>query len=164
MNNIEHQYLKLLKDILDNGVQKQDRTGTGTLAVFGRQIRHDMKLGFPLLTTKKVFWKGIVTELLWFLRGDTDIRFLWKNNCFIWDGDWYKKYKTTCSEPYTLEEVKQMVKDSNHKFHDSMFELGPVYGKQWRGWIQNVSRDLDKQIDQITNSIVTGKQIGRAHV
>jgi hypothetical protein len=67
-NNIEHQYLKLLKDILDNGVTKQDRTGTGTLSVFGRQIRHDMKLGFPLLTTKKMYWKGIVTELLWFLR------------------------------------------------------------------------------------------------
>ena len=71
--NIEKQYLNLLKDILENGVEKQDRTGTGTISVFGRQIRHDMSKGFPLLTTKKMYWKGIVTELLWFLRGDTNI-------------------------------------------------------------------------------------------
>jgi thymidylate synthase len=92
--NIEHQYLKLLKDILDNGVEKQDRTGTGTLSVFGRQIRHDMSLGFPLLTTKKMYWKGIVTELLWFLRGDTNIKYLVDNDCHIWDGDAYKNYKS----------------------------------------------------------------------
>jgi thymidylate synthase len=90
--NIEHQYLKLLKDILDNGVEKQDRTGTGTLSVFGRQIRHDMSLGFPLLTTKKMYWKGIVTELLWFLRGDTNIKYLVDNDCHIWDGDAYKNW------------------------------------------------------------------------
>jgi len=81
MNNIEHDYLKLLHDILNNGVQKQDRTGTGTVSVFGRQIRHDMRLGFPLLTTKKMPFKTIVTELLWFLRGDTNIKFLHDNGC-----------------------------------------------------------------------------------
>ena len=91
-NNIEHQYLKLLKDILDNGVEKQDRTGTGTISVFGRQIRHDMKLGFPLLTTKKMAWKTIVTELLWFLRGDTSIEYLLRNDCNIWTGDAYKNW------------------------------------------------------------------------
>jgi len=84
MNNIEHDYLKLLHDILTNGVTKQDRTGTGTRSVFGRQIRHDMSLGFPLLTTKKMPFKTIVTELLWFLRGDTNIKFLVDNNCHIW--------------------------------------------------------------------------------
>ena len=90
--NIEKQYLKLLKDILDNGVEKQDRTGTGTISVFGRQIRHDMSKGFPLLTTKKMYWKGIVTELLWFLRGDTNIKYLVDNGCHIWVGDSFSNY------------------------------------------------------------------------
>ncbi len=109
MNNIEHDYLKLLHDILNNGVQKQDRTGTGTVSVFGRQIRHDMRLGFPLLTTKKMPFKTIVTELLWFLRGDTNIKFLHDNGCHIWDGDYEKSGRTDG-------------------------ELGPIYGHQWRDW------------------------------
>jgi len=134
MHNIDEEYRQLLMDILINGVKKEDRTGTGTQSVFGRQIRHSMSEGFPLLTTKKMAWKSIVTELLWFLRGDSDIRFLWESNCTIWDGDWYKRYKTTCSEPYTLEEVKQKVKEGGHYFHDSMFDMGPIYGKQWRQW------------------------------
>jgi len=96
--NIEKQYLKLLKDILDNGVEKQDRTGTGTISVFGRQIRHDMSEGFPLLTTKKMYFKGIVTELLWFLRGDTNIKYLVDNDCHIWNGDAYQAYLKECEK------------------------------------------------------------------
>jgi thymidylate synthase len=92
MNNIDIQYQKLLQDILDNGIEKKDRTGTGTISVFGRQIRHKMNEGFPLLTTKKMAWKTMVTELIWFLRGDTNIKFLVDNNCHIWDGDAYKNY------------------------------------------------------------------------
>jgi thymidylate synthase len=92
MNNLDKQYQALLQDILDNGVTKQDRTGTGTLSVFGRQIRHKMSEGFPLLTTKKMYFKGIVTELLWFLRGDTNIKYLVDTDCHIWDGDAYKNY------------------------------------------------------------------------
>ena len=92
MNNLDKQYTDLLQDILDNGVTKQDRTGTGTLSVFGRQIRHKMSDGFPLLTTKKMAWKSIVTELLWFLKGDTNIKYLVDNDCHIWDGDAYKNY------------------------------------------------------------------------
>ena len=92
--NIELQYLNLLEDILDNGVEKADRTGTGTLSVFGRQIRHNMANGFPLLTTKKMYWKGVVTELLWFLRGDTNIKYLVDNDVHIWDGDAYKNFKS----------------------------------------------------------------------
>jgi thymidylate synthase len=153
-DNIEHQYLKLLKDILDNGTPKQTRNGV-TISVFGRQIRHDMKLGFPLLTTKKLHFKSIVGELLWFLKGSTDIRELWKDDIKIWDGDWYKNYETTCSEPYSLDEIKDKVKNGDHYFHDSMFDLGPIYGKQWRGWISD--RDFDYgtevSIDQITNLI-----------
>ncbi len=76
MNTLDTKYQDLLQDIIDNGVEKEDRTGTGTISVFGRQIRHNMKQGFPLLTTKKMHWKSIVTELLWFLRGDTNIKFL----------------------------------------------------------------------------------------
>ena len=163
MNTLDKKYQELLQDILDNGVTKMDRTGTGTLSVFGRQIRHKMSEGFPLLTTKKMYFKGIVTELLWFLRGDSDIRFLWENNCSIWDGDWYKKYKTTCSEPYTLDEVKQKVKGGNHNFHDSMFDMGPIYGKQWRSWAQYSVPEVTfgtgsytafrREIDQIANLI-----------
>ena len=92
MNNLDKQYTDLLQDILDNGVTKQDRTGTGTLSVFGRQICHKMSDGFPLLTTKKMAWKSIVTELLWFLKGDTNIKYLVDNDCHIWDGDAYKRY------------------------------------------------------------------------
>ena len=93
MNNLDKQYIALLQDILDNGTSKQDRTGTGTISVFGRQIRHKMKEGFPLLTTKKMAWKTMVTELIWFLRGDTNIKFLVDNGCNIWNGDYYKNYK-----------------------------------------------------------------------
>jgi thymidylate synthase len=92
MNNLDKQYQALLQDILENGVEKKDRTGTGTISVFGRQIRHKMSEGFPLLTTKKMPFKTITTELLWFLRGDTNIKYLVDNNCHIWDGDAYKNY------------------------------------------------------------------------
>jgi thymidylate synthase len=126
--NIEHDYLRLLKDILDNGVEKQDRTGTGTLSVFGRQIRHKMSEGFPLLTTKKMPFKTITTELLWFLRGDTNIKYLHDNNCHIWDGDYIKSGRTDG-------------------------ELGPVYGKQWRKWAYEAGEINKGGIDQITNLI-----------
>jgi thymidylate synthase len=89
---MDKQYQALLQDILDNGVEKKDRTGTGTLSVFGRQIRHSMKDGFPLLTTKKMYFKGIITELLWFLRGDTSIKYLLENDCNIWVGDSFSNY------------------------------------------------------------------------
>jgi thymidylate synthase len=95
MNNIDKKYTELLQDILDNGIEKKDRTGTGTISVFGRQIRHKMSEGFPLLTTKKMAFKTMVTELLWFLKGDTNIKFLVDNNCHIWDGDAYKKYENS---------------------------------------------------------------------
>ena len=96
MNNLDKQYQSLLQDILDNGVEKKDRTGTGTISVFGRQIRHKMCEGFPLLTTKKMYFKGIVTELLWFLRGETSIEYLLENDCNIWTGDCYRSYLEEC--------------------------------------------------------------------
>lgn len=92
MHNVDNIYLNLLKDILENGTKKSDRTGTGTISVFSREIRFKMSDGFPLLTTKKMFTKGIIHELLWFLRGDTNIKYLVDNNCNIWNGDAYKNY------------------------------------------------------------------------
>ncbi len=88
---IDKKYQELLQDILDNGVEKNTRNGK-TISVFGRQIRHKMSDGFPLLTTKKMYWKGIVTELLWFLRGSTQGQELIKDDCHIWDGDMYRAY------------------------------------------------------------------------
>ena len=109
MNTLDKQYKDLLRTILEYGATKKDRTGTGTKSIFGYTIRHNMQEGFPLLTTKKMAWKQIVTELLWFLRGDTNIKFLHENDCHIWDGDY-----------------KKSGRDDG--------ELGPIYGKQWRDW------------------------------
>src|SRR6056300_2030978 len=92
MNQLDKDYQNLLKDIMTNGVEKDDRTGTGTVSVFGRQIRHNMKKGFPLLTTKKMAVKTMMTELKWFLKGDTNIKYLVDNKCNIWNGDAYKNY------------------------------------------------------------------------
>ena len=143
--NIEHDYLRLLKDILDNGIQKEDRTGTGTISIFGRQIRHKMSEGFPLITTKKMPFKTITTELLWFLRGDTNIKYLVDNDCHIWTGDCYKKYETEfwkenppMAGPYTdklltIEEFTDQIK-TDDEFAKKWGELGPIYGKQWRNW------------------------------
>jgi thymidylate synthase len=131
MNNIDRQYKELLDHILRFGIDKADRTGTGTKSIFGWQIRHNMKEGFPLLTTKKMAWKTMVTELLWFLRGDTNIKYLHDNNCHIWDGDYEKSGRTDG-------------------------ELGPIYGAQWRSWKQWHVKDYvggNIQIDQIANLI-----------
>jgi thymidylate synthase len=151
MNNIEHDYLKLLHDILNNGVEKQDRTGTGTISVFGRQIRHDMKLGFPLLTTKKMPFKTITTELLWFLRGDTNIKFLVDNNCHIWDGDSFKNFMNTSEgDPdliWNQEQFIEMIK-TDDEFAKTWGDLGPIYGAQWRSW-----EGLNSNTDQIINLI-----------
>jgi thymidylate synthase len=151
MNTIDKKYTDLLQDILDRGVQKKDRTGTGTISVFGRQIRHDMKEGFPLLTSKKMHWKSIVAELIWFLRGDTNIRYLVDNGCHIWDGDCYKNYCKYVSKNtdeydqwmrdngngtlsmFTLKEFLEKIK-TDKKFSDKWGNLGPIYGKQWRDW------------------------------
>lgn len=168
-NNIEDQYLELLQDILDNGVVKKDRTGTGTLSVFGRTIRHDMKTGFPLLTSKRLYFKGIVTELLWFLRGDTNIKYLVDNGCHIWDGDCYKNYLSNVNNgriypnSFTKEEFINKIK-TDDEFAKKWGELGPIYGKQWRSWSGNgapltmdykgnVSSYLVKRVDQIQNLI-----------
>ena len=163
MNNLDKQYQSLLQDILDNGIEKKDRTGTGTISVFGRQIRHKMSEGFPLLTTKKMAWKTMVTELLWFLRGDTNIKYLVDNNCHIWDGDAYKRYSiiagmSTQVESLTQDEFINKIK-TDDEFAKKWGELGPIYGKQWRSWevdtsyLGNDEWTEGKDIDQIANLI-----------
>jgi thymidylate synthase len=161
MNTIDKKYTDLLQDILDNGVTKQDRTGTGTLSVFGRQIRHKMSEGFPLLTTKKMYFKGIVTELLWFLRGDTNIKFLVDNDCHIWDGDAYKAFKSkqyphsSGLNEFDMEDFIIAIKNDDYKEYN-LGELGPIYGKQWRSWDSYNFVDDEVhtiKIDQIANLI-----------
>jgi thymidylate synthase len=152
MNDLDKQYTTLLKDILDNGHQKGDRTGTGTISVFGRQIRHKMSDGFPLLTTKKMYWSGIVTELIWFLRGDTNIKLLVDNNCHIWNGDAYKKYcndKDTVG-PLTMAQFIEEIK-TNDEFTKKWGDLGPVYGKQWRNWKHMGPKSQQEMLDENTN-------------
>jgi len=138
MNKLDRDYQELLSDILDNGVQKEDRTETGTLSVFGKQITHNMSDGFPLLTTKKIAVKTMMTELKWFLKGDTNIKYLVDNGCNIWNGDAYKKYKSLTSEKYgndpdTFKEFVDRIK-TDDEFARVWGELGPIYGKQWREW------------------------------
>ena len=175
MNTLDTKYQELLQDILDNGVVKTDRTGTGTISVFGRQIRHRMSQGFPLLTTKKMAWKTMVTELIWFLSGSTNIKYLVMNGCHIWDGDAYKNYSKKIDEvidgykcgdiigmqPHmeewfsdsdklillTQKEFIDKIK-TNDEFAEQWGELGPIYGKQWRSWLK-----VGEEIDQIQNLI-----------
>ena len=121
---------------MDNGVEKSDRTGTGTISVFGRQIRHKMSDGYPLLTTKKMAVKSMVTELMWFLKGDTNIKYLVDNGCNIWNGDAYKRYTNNFigyEDVPTIEWFVDEIKN-NDEFARKWGELGPVYGKQWRSW------------------------------
>jgi len=155
MNNLDKDYQNLLLDIMANGVEKGDRTGTGTVSVFGRQIRHDMSKGFPLLTTKKMAIKTMMTELKWFLKGDTNIRYLVENGCNIWNGDAYKRYKedkgTLAMGPKSFI---QKIKTQDH-FAEKWGELGPIYGKQWRSWNACCSMicSAHQPIDQIKNLI-----------
>ena len=144
MNTLDNQYHTLLERILRYGIQKDDRTGTGTLSVFGGQFIHDMSEGFPLLTTKKMAVKTMMTELKWFLKGDTNIKYLVDNGCNIWNGDAYKRYKEdkqglAMGMGAFIDNIK-----TNDEFARTWGELGPIYGKQWREWNGN---------DQIQNLI-----------
>ena len=172
--NIDKGYLRLLDTIVKDGVVKGDRTGTGTISVFGAMLKHDMCLGFPLITTKRVYWKGVVSELLWFLSGSSDIRELLHNNCHIWDGDCYKRfYDSVMSkhskyyEPISREDfIVRLMEDE--KFAEEWADLGPIYGPQWRSWGGHFDKEpsgwhhgapidfkLTPKFDQINNVIHT---------
>ena len=149
------QYLDLLARIKNEGVVKTDRTGTGTKSVFGHQMRFDLSQGFPLLTTKKVFLKGIIHELLWFLNGDTNIKYLVDNGVHIWDNDAYRHYNELCIKegvlPVSMEEFLRAAQEGidspieGYKFGD----LNHVYGYQWRSW----PRPNGETIDQIQQAV-----------
>lgn len=126
------QYLKMCQDVLENGKFKDDRTKTGTISMFGYQSRYNLEEGFPLLTTKRVFLKGIIHELLWFIAGETNIRPLVLNNVNIWNEWPYEKYKASADyQNESLEEFVEKIKTDDN-FSKKYGELGPVYGKQWR--------------------------------
>lgn len=156
------QYLDLLQYILDYGVEKADRTGTGTISVFGYQTRYDLSQGFPLLTTKKVYHRAIIHELLWFLSGATNIKYLVRNDVKIWNEWAYQKYLEAegLTKKYPmysdawrekLERFVEQVKNDD-KFADIWGELGPVYGKQWRRWQALDGREID-QVEQAIDMI-----------
>jgi thymidylate synthase len=159
MAKIDVEYNKILRKILDNGVNKGDRTGTGTRSIFSHTLEHDMSDGFPLLTTKKMFTKGITTELLWFLNGDTNLRSLVEQGNNIWVGDAHKKYLkenvaiSLESEASTLleghvkngrkrEDFIDLIKTSD-EFSEQWGNLGPIYGKQWVKW-DSIEREMIK--------------------
>jgi thymidylate synthase len=166
MSNIEKQYQGILRKLVLYGKEKEDRTGTGTLSYFGDQIRHDMSEGFPLLTTKKMAVKTMMTELKWFLKGDTNIKYLVDNGCSIWNGDAYKKYEhhnrynLQNTDYLGLPEFVEKIK-TDDEFAKEWGELGPIYGKQWRDWTRRTTREEKivnpgvyvEHIDQIKNLI-----------
>ena len=157
------QYLDLLKDIKDNGVIKSDRTGTGTKSLFGRQIRFDLSKGFPAVTTKKLFLRGIIHELLWFLQGSSNIEYLVKNDVHIWDEWPYRAYLQATGKKVPdsgsvewqdgLKKFTEKIKN-DHKFAVKYGELGPVYGYQWRHWPDGKGGEID-QITEIINTLKT---------
>lgn len=186
LNEADETYLNLMQKILDKGVVKEDRTGVGTKSIFGEQIAFDMRFDFPILTTKKVYFKGVVHELLWFLKGDTNIKYLVDNGINIWNGNAYDYYcyKVTQSKDVTIMTEKQFIEkikagqiktaidNGDYKLGD----LGNVYGKQWRDWdtgqmqpyyrANNINafdlkkgdgRLVKKTIDQIAKAIDTLK-------
>ena len=161
MNSLDLRYQGILQDILLEGKEKGDRTGTGTISVFGKQIRHDMSEGFPLLTTKKMAVKTMMTELKWFLKGDTNIKYLVDNNCHIWDGDAYKVYERTylhdLDEPLPQKEFIEKIK-TDDEFARVWGELGPIYGKQWRYWFGYDSDVNPHSVDQIADLIKNIKE------
>ena len=180
MNNLDSQYQRLLQDIIEFGVDKKDRTGTGTKSIFGYTIHHNMRNGFPLLTTKKVAFKTMATELMWFLMGDTNIKYLLENGCNIWNGDAFKNYwehnkmqsnpkwlkpvtyskGNVGAELYNMEEFINKIK-TDDEFAKKWGELGPIYGAQWRSWFKPgyvMNNDFEStaqlvEIDQIVNLI-----------
>ena len=178
-NKLDKEYQMLLEYILGNGVEKEDRTGTGTISTFGVHLRHNMQDGFPLLTTKKMAIKSMMTELKWFLKGDTNIKYLVDNGCNIWNGDAYKNYLSkvqnyadSLSVPDDISEFKGVIDSLNKQIKSSVLtqeefinkiktddefaakwgELGPIYGKQWRSW-KSIDTNWEYQEDWLSTNV-----------
>jgi len=167
MNQLDKDYQHLLEYIIRFGSDKQDRTGVGTKSIFGWNLRHNMQSGFPLLTTKKVHFKSVITELLWFMSGDTNILYLLENDCHIWDGDAYKNYLLnkesmvigapnlgTLTKEWFINKIK-----TDDEFAKQWGNLGPIYGAQWRKWKQCSVNSLIEEPKSIDNKIIPGKEI-----
>ncbi len=152
------QYLELLRTIKEQGSVKGDRTGTGTKSIFGYQMRFDLAEGFPLLTTKKVFLKGVIHELLWFLRGETNIKYLVDNSVHIWDNDAYRHYcslsREAAVEPLSKEEFLASAGDPSPIEGYNFGDLNEVYGHQWRSWGRYDGGTID-QIREVIETIKT---------
>lgn len=171
MKSIDQSYKDLLKSIILNGNRKSDRTGTGTISLFGYQLHHNMQDGFPILTSKRVYWKGVVGELLWFLKGDTNIKYLVENNINIWNGDAYKRFTTwydNYKHPVQLEIVPSTFVDfyklgrltleeftnrilSDNEFSEHFGDMGPIYGWQWRKSYRHPDQ-IKNLIDDLKNN------------
>jgi len=177
MNKLDKQYQDLLKTILEYGVDKEDRTGTGTKSIFGYTIRHNMQDGFPLMTTKKMAIKTMMTELKWFLKGDTNIKYLVDNGCNIWNGDAYKKYLNVFTSTFGTEgeydihplSQKEFIEEikTDDTFAQEWGDLGPIYGKQWTDWngidqILNLINSLKKNPDS-RRLMVSAWNVGELH-
>lgn len=162
INQADEQYLSLVREILDNGIRKKDRTGVGTVSIFGAQRKYDLRKGFPLLTTKRVSFNGILHELLWFLKGDTNIKYLVDNNVHIWDEWPFQDYLIAnnlvekfpmYSEEWLFSKksfIDKILNDAD--FAAKWGDLGPVYGKQWRRWSGSDGKIYDQiqmAMDQI---------------
>ena len=171
MRHPEYQYLDLLRELLEHGDERIDRTGVGTRALFGRQMRFDLSEGFPILTTKRVYWKTAFKEMLWMLSGGTNIRELLEQDVRIWT-DWpLAKYRKETGEQVSQEDFEARVL-GDREFADKWGDLGPIYGKQWRRWKTSDGREIDQiqeVIDQIRSNptsrriIWEGWNVGELH-
>ena len=150
----EYQYLDILREILDHGDKRVDRTGVGTLALFGRHMRFDVSNAFPVLTTRKIYWQTAIKEMLWILSGSTSIRDLLKERVHFWT-DWpWTKYRRETGEEISRKDFETRILE-DRAFAEKWGDLGPVYGKQWRRWLTSDGREIDQiqaVIDQIKSS------------
>jgi thymidylate synthase len=160
VNNQEQQYLDLLSKLINEGDERIERTGVGTKAVFGHQMRFDLSEGFPVFTSKQVFWKTAFKEMLWMISGGSNIRELLEQNVHIWSEWPHKKYCKETGDAISLKEFEAKILNDNY-FAEKWGDLGPVYGKQWRHWKTYDGREIDQVqyvVDQLKNN-PTGRRI-----
>ena len=147
----EYQYLDILQEVVDHGDRRMDRTGVGTLALFGRHMRFDVSETFPVLTTRKIYWRTAIKEMLWMISGSSNIRDLLEQDVHIWTAWPLQKYRESTGENISQAEFEARILDDD-RFADKWATLGPVYGKQWRSWLSSDGREID-QIEEVIDQI-----------